>query len=373
MKIACYTDIHNQQVMLNYPTVLRRSAVVAADNTLEEFGKVDLAIVGGDNVSDYPYWNRSCALPYRNWLDLKQKLTANFARTAQRERVLYVNGNNDLILGDLPTAENPPYNTCEFYHAGPMKQTLGELAQDEYYGVYAKSKGKQAGMYHLAFHYVIDGIDFFGLNIDPDSAFDTHDGVFNRHALLWLKSKLAQIDPQGNRLIFVVGHLSTYCRKYGKIELCCAAEEAEALLSTFAGHRNLFYLFGHEHGQSCVYTDSASGVIPVGKDLRPVTQALRPQPEILEKTAFHLVHMGGLRPFLTEKKFEFFEPDGLTGTLPGVPEERYYEATGTPKLAQYLLMEVCADAVTLQYRNTGTLAGYTQNDKPKAYTVKLRK
>ena len=55
MKIACYTDIHNQQIMLNYPAVLRRSAIIAAENTLKEFGKTDLSIIGGDNVSDYPY------------------------------------------------------------------------------------------------------------------------------------------------------------------------------------------------------------------------------------------------------------------------------------------------------------------------------
>ena len=61
MKIACYTDIHNQQVMLNYPTVLRKSAIIAAENTLKEFGKADLSIIGGDNVSDYPHWDRSCA------------------------------------------------------------------------------------------------------------------------------------------------------------------------------------------------------------------------------------------------------------------------------------------------------------------------
>lgn len=36
MKTACYTDIHNQQAMLNYPTVLRKSAVIAAENTVAE-------------------------------------------------------------------------------------------------------------------------------------------------------------------------------------------------------------------------------------------------------------------------------------------------------------------------------------------------
>lgn len=55
MKIACYTDIHNMQLMLNMPTVLRKSAFIAADNTVKEFGKTDLSVIGGDNVSDYPY------------------------------------------------------------------------------------------------------------------------------------------------------------------------------------------------------------------------------------------------------------------------------------------------------------------------------
>lgn len=38
--------------MLNYPTVLRKSAIIAAENTLKDFGKADLSIIGGDNVSD---------------------------------------------------------------------------------------------------------------------------------------------------------------------------------------------------------------------------------------------------------------------------------------------------------------------------------
>ena len=179
---------------------------------VEEFGKVDLSVIGGDNLSDYPHWNRSCALPYKNWLDIKEKLVKNFARTAKGEKVLYVGGNNDPIIGDFPTRDNPPYNTCEFYESGPMKETLGELADGEYYGVYAKAKGPQAGLYHLAFHYVIDGIDFFGLNVDPDDAFDNHDCGYNRESLVWLKEKLRTVDPEGNKLIFVVGHLSVTSR-----------------------------------------------------------------------------------------------------------------------------------------------------------------
>ena len=44
----CFTDIHNQQAMLDYPTVLRKSYLTAAENAVKEFGKADLAIIGGE-------------------------------------------------------------------------------------------------------------------------------------------------------------------------------------------------------------------------------------------------------------------------------------------------------------------------------------
>ena len=66
----CFTDMHNQSAMLDYPTTLRRSLVSANKLAVEEFGLADLVICGGDNVSDYPYWNKSCALPKKNFLDI---------------------------------------------------------------------------------------------------------------------------------------------------------------------------------------------------------------------------------------------------------------------------------------------------------------
>ena len=63
MTVFGFTDIHNQQAMLDFPTTLRKSARIAAADAEAEFGKADLTLIGGDNVSDYPYSNRSCWLP----------------------------------------------------------------------------------------------------------------------------------------------------------------------------------------------------------------------------------------------------------------------------------------------------------------------
>ena len=125
----CFTDIHNQQAMLDYPTTLRKSYLTAAENAVKEFGKADLAIIGGDNVSDYPEWDKSCALPKKNFLDLKQKLNAVAESTTKSGKVLYVSGNNDYILGDIGTAENEPYNTTDFYDY--MEKSFGVLPEAE--------------------------------------------------------------------------------------------------------------------------------------------------------------------------------------------------------------------------------------------------
>ncbi len=381
MKIACYTDIHNQETMLNLPTTLRTSAVEAARLTAAEWGQVDLGIVGGDNVSDYPHWNRSCAMPYNNWLDIKAKLVGNFAAIAKDERVLYVDGNNDLILGDLPTADNPPYNTCDFYHTGPMKETLGVLKEEEYIAKYAAAKGEQAGLHFLCFHYVIDGVDFFGLNLDPDTAFNSHDGTYSDEALAWLKKKLDAIDPAGNKLLFVVGHLSATVLKDGTtLREDMDEHQRTALYTALAGHRNLFYLYGHVHGQHFAHTRSATGILHFDRDFIPIVpgEADNSRQVLTAPAAFHTVHMGGLRPFkeytpgLVEQPY--FHQDIVEGDLPecGLPADPSdYAATATPRLAQYLLIETYPDRVVFGYRNTGDLPGYAVEDKPAAYTVWL--
>ena len=379
MKIACYTDIHNQQTMLNIPTVLRGSAVKAVAMTKAEWGQADLVLIGGDNVSDYPHWNRSCALPYKNWLDIKEKMVSAFGSAARDQRVLYVDGNNDLILGDLPTAENPPYNTCEFYFSGPMKDTLGVLDEKEYIAKYAASKGEQAGLHLLCFHYVVDGVDFFGLNIDPDDAFNNHDCNYNTEALRWLRHKLNQIDPDGNKLIFVVGHLSaTTVKNESSIVETMPQQHKDALYDAFNGHRNLFYLYGHVHGQGYTHAETCTAVLhfdatakpyPLPKGVTDSRAALPGDASI----GFHTVHMGGLRPFYAEVNGVnlYFETDNLRGMIPGDKEEHSYKSTATPKLAQYLLIETFADRVEFKFRNTGSFEGFTPTDLPAPYTVWL--
>ncbi|MBQ7321407.1 MAG: hypothetical protein IJW99_04870 [Clostridia bacterium] len=361
----CFTDIHNQQSMLDYPTTVRRSLIQAKELAMAEFGVADIALVGGDNISDYPHWNKSCALPKKNFLDIKQKMHVCISESAADGKVLYVTGNNDMILGDIGTAENEPYNTTDFYDL--MDGAFGALPASERLILVSKEKPRE--LYWGAFHYTVNGIDFIGINIDPDTAFNSHEGCYNNETLLWVKNKIDEIDPDGDKPVFVVGHLSAIYYFHGE-NLCETMVNGDRTLfyDIFKGHRNAFYLYGHVHGESSCYRDFSSGaVLHLNERNEPLDANLQGTDSRGKDYAYSLVHMGGLRPFGRK----YFEEDGMSG-YGGETEVKHHPNTATPKLAQYLVFEVYGDRVVFYIRNTGSLEGYDQKDILKEYTVYLR-
>lgn len=361
----CYTDIHNQQAMLDYPTTVRKSLVQAKDLAIEEFGISDIAIVGGDNISDYPHWNKSCALPKKNFLDLKSKMHACIAESAKCGKVLYVAGNNDMILGDIATEENEPYNTTDFYDL--MDNAFGELPENERIALVSTEKPNER--YLGAFHYVVNGIDFIGINIDPDTAFNSHEGYYSNETLIWVKNKMDEIDPDGNKCVFVIGHLSAiYVEENGDLRETMINGDTTLFYNIFKGHKNAFYLYGHLHGEHYCYRDFTSGaILHLNGENLPLDSNLKETDNKGKEYEFSLVHMGGLRPF---NKI-YFENDGLEG-YGGEDKLQYFSHTATPKLAQFMVFEVYSDRVVFYIRNTGSHELYNKNDKLKEYTVYLQ-
>lgn len=358
----CFTDIHNQQSMLDYPTTLRKSLIQAKELAMKEFGSADIALVGGDNISDYPHWERSCALPKKNFLDIKAKMHACISSSVSDGKVLYVAGNNDMILGDIETEDNAPYNTTDFYDL--MDDAFGVLPENE--RIVVTSQKKPSERYLGAFHYVVNGVDFIGINIHPDTAYNTHEGYYSDETLIWVKDKLNEIDPVGTKPVFIVGHLSAiYYFNDGNLVETMVNGNRSLFYDIFKGHKNTFYLYGHVHGENSCYKDFSSGAIlhiddcgmPIGQNLKEIDSRGKAY-------AYSFVHMGGLRPFGRQ----YFEDDGMSG-YGGVNEVKYHPNTATPKLAQFLVFEVYQDRVVFHIRNTGTFEHYDQKDKLKEYTV----
>ena len=361
----CFTDIHNQQSMLDLPTTVRGSLVKATELATKEFGLSDVAVVGGDNISDYPYWNRSCALPKKNFLDIKAKMHACISDSVVSGKVLYVAGNNDMILGDIATEENEPYNTTDFYDL--MDSAFGELPKTE--KLILTSNEKPNELYWGAFHYVINGIDFIGVNIDPNTAFNSHEGYYSDETLAWVKNKLDEIDPNGTKCVFVVGHLSAiyYFNNGHLCETMCNGNRT-LFYDIFKGHKNAFYLYGHVHGEdSCYRYHSSGAVLHIDENDKPLDRNLAEKDSSDKQYEYTFVHMGGLRPFGAK----YFESDGIEG-FGGEKERQYYPNTATPTLAQFLVFEVYEDRVVFHVRNTGTHEDYHRDDKLEEYTVYLR-
>lgn len=361
----CFTDMHNQQSMLDYPATLRKSVIQATELAVKEFGLADLAVVGGDNVSDYPYWNRSCALPKKNFLDIKSKINACISSSVKDGKVLYVAGNNDMILGDIGTEDNEPYNTTDFYDI--MNEKFGELSNLE--KIILSSEQKPEELYWGAFHYVVNGIDFIGINIDPNTAFNSHEGYYSDATLRWVKNKIDEIDPYGIKPVFVIGHLSAiYYYNDGNLKETMINGDRQLFYDMFKGHKNAFYLYGHVHGERACYKEYTSGaILHINEDNMPIDNNLNGSNSKNKEFSYTFVHMGGLRPFSSK----YYNSDGVEG-FGGLSEKKYYISTGTPKISQYLVFEVYEDRVVFNMRNTGDLEGYSQQDKLKEYIVYFR-
>ena len=360
----CFTDIHNQQSMLDYPTTLRRSLIQATELAVEEFGLADIAIIGGDNISDYPDWDKSCALPKKNFLDIKAKIHTCVSSCVKDGKVLYVAGNNDMILGDIATKDNEPYNATDFY--SEMNEAFGTLSSSE--KIFLHSVQKPNEEYWGAFHYTVNEVDFIGINIDPNTAYNSHDGYYGDETLLWVKNKLNEIDKTGIKPIFVVGHLSAvYYQNGNNLQETMSFGNKKLFYDIFKGHKNAFYLYGHVHGEDACYKEYTSGaILHIDKNGVPIGVNLNETDSKGKNYAYTFVHMGGLRPF----KEESFQNDGLVG-YGGGKVQQYFVGTGTSRLAQYLVFEVFKDRVVFHIRNTGDMQGYTQEDKLKEYIVYL--
>ena len=184
--------------------------------------------------------------------------------------------------------------------------------------------------------------------------------------MIWVKNKLNEIDPDGTKPIFVVGHLSAiYYYNDGLLKETLINGNRELFYKIFEGHKNAFYLYGHVHGERACYKEYSSGaVLHINSDRLPIDKNLSSSDSLGKEYSCTFVHMGGLRPFGNQ----YFENDALTG-YGGTDIPELHPGTATPTLAQYLVFEIYEDRVVFHIRNAGTLDGYRVTDKLKPYTV----
>ncbi len=375
---ACFSDMHNTFTMLepNNSTgdyVLRKTHVRAVELIREKYGLLDVVMVGGDLMSDYPRWDESGCWPYKYYVEYKQLLVDLFAGLTKDGKVMYVAGNHDYAQGELatdaPHTATGNYNSSEFYFTGPMNATLGVLNDKDMHWVVGTHTGDK---YLLGYHYEVNGVHFFGLAPDPDNPniWSKQTYGFHTDTLEWFKNRLEEIDPDGDEIIFVNCH---YHMAHRVNDVISGGQADKDFLPIIKGHRNLFWMYGHVHTGEEDIAQSHTSEMVVHYDNKGNTinsPAIADSYGNAENRGPTTVYMGAGRIDYNSKYFGTDKVYGYGGYSSG---NNTYSTTATPKICQVMYFTVYEDRVVFQSINVGTYTGYTENDIIAPYTVYLYK
>ena len=380
----CFTDVHNNFAMLE-PTnntgdyVVRKNVNPMIDLILETEGAVDLVMVGGDLMSDYPHWNASGNWPYKYFVEYRALLVQTFARLSKDGKVIYCGGNHDYGQGenatDCPHTEKGNYNSTDFYFGDVgMRQSMGELAEEDMFWKIGEHTGDK---YLICYYYKVNGVHVLGLAPDPDIIWSKQGDGFSEESLQWLSAKLDEIDPYGTEVIFINCHYpldNTYEQEDGSLTISNNGYNSQKLTPVYAGHRNLFHFFGH--WESWYHDYSSKAVIHYNSAKKPVViegnETDSTQVISFSQRSFNAVNMGHFRPMYNDSP-DMFEKDYVIGDA-GFGGNRYtHGSTCTPKCGQGMYVAVYEDRIEFTMKNIGDYEGLTTDDILETYTVWLYK
>ena len=394
-----FTDVHNNFAMLE-PTnstgdyIVRKNVDAMIDHLLATEGAVDLVMVGGDLMSDYPNWNKSGNWPYKYFVEYRALLDKTFARLSKDGKVVYNGGNHDYGQGeaatDCPHTEDGNYNSSDFYFGDVgMRQSIGELSEDDMFWKIGRYTGDK---YLIAYHYEMNGIHIMGLAPDPDIIWSSQGDGFSDESLEWMKKKLKEIDPDGTEIIFVNCHYplhNSYETTDGECSYpsqCVCENDSQTicirrnsynekkLAPVFKGHSNLFHFFGH--WESWYHDNTVKAVIHYNKAGTPLVMNGNEteSTEILHSSlrSFTSVNMGHFRPMFNDSP-QMFEREILSGYGGYTKYAVQHGSTRTPQCGQGMYVKVYEDRIEFTMKNIGTYAGLTTEDILSTYTVYLYK
>ena len=379
-----FTDVHNNFAMLeptnNYGKYIVRGNVdLAIDTLLDTVGPVDVVLVGGDLMSDYHSWNSSGAWPYKYFVEYREILVETFKRLSKDGKVSYVAGNHDYGQGELSTdgpGKGGSYNSCDFYFGDVgMRQDWGELPEED---MFVKVGTKTGEKYLLAYYYEVNGIGFVGLSSDHDKIWSSQGSGFDAECLKWLDKKLDEVDPNGNKIIFVNCHYffdnRTAINEDGTNRYASVEYDREALTPVYLGHKNLYHIFGHGE---VWFSDTTVRYVSHHNKQGKVIDVKGTETESTEVVQyanrdFTLVYGGHFRADANAYP-EWFKNDYVIGYA-GLSYYGYtHRSTCTPRVAQGLYIEVFEDRIVFTMKNFGDYPGYRTEDLIEPYTVYLYK
>ena len=367
---ACFSDFHNNFTMLEPPYRVRQTVELAAKVYSDEGFNADVVLVGGDCQSDYPLWNHSGWLPYEYFIGARDKTDKVLAGIAKGGKVAYVAGNHDYAQGEAAT-DGPglggSYNSADYYFTGSMKDTLGELPDEDCLIKVCEHNGEK---YLLGYRYNINGVDIMGLSPDPDALWDNQGFDMSEEIMSWAENKLNEIDPDGNKPIIVFCHFQIATRYNGELRYMPGYDRRA--VKAFGRHKNLLYLYGHVHNPAYMCREKTSEMIVhynTDGEVQPMTLTEDSSREVFANESERSFCTTVMGQFRIDYIKEYFEEDNLPGYAGFTDKLHSFPSTATPKVAQGLIVNVYDDRMELITRNFGSFPGFETEHKLAPYTI----
>ncbi|MBQ0102369.1 MAG: metallophosphoesterase [Firmicutes bacterium] len=366
------SDVHNCFAMLDPPYVFRKNVTGAIKQFVKKQGPADVFLMGGDLISDYPSWNSSGHWPYKYFLEYRELVQKECAKATKDGKVFYVAGNHDYAQGELAKdgpGKNGSYNSFDFYN-GIMDKNCGTLAAGDKFEITGTHTGEK---YLLAYHYEVNGVHIMALSPDPDLVYNDQVYGFNKDSLKWVDAKLKEIDPDGTEVILFMSHYVIKTR-YSNGLFSSPGQAYNDLAEIMNGHKNLVYLYGHNHTATENMAKEYTSDIVFATNGKNFALVDKKQSEICEYTDHDYIsaYMGAGRIDYDGKYGYLFNNDVVYGDG-GLGSRQAIQTTATPKLGQSLYIKVYEDRLVFQYLNYGTYDDYSTDDIVKPYTIYLAK
>ncbi len=248
LTIGCLSDIHNQNSMINANIAdirIRQSFLTTLDSMQRE--GVDMLVLGGDYTSDVTISEAQ----WKQVRDLMVNATRNVFQAEQAKPVIYLTGNHDYEVANFDALPKQ-WNAADYYNY-PMKEDIGELSEDDCYYETADNSTSEKMRILAAFHYVVGGFDFVVLNPGKYFFASAWDYQVTNNAANWIDRKLPEIySDNPEKTVFFLHHLPLPSQngvQSGKT-LQSNAASTTLLEKVLSKHKNLIYLYGHDHSTS---------------------------------------------------------------------------------------------------------------------------
>lgn len=259
LTIGCISDIHTERSLIdcaNLDDISLRGSFSMIVDRMRRDEKIDVLLMGGDYTSDV-------TIPLANWQRTRSIIVDEARRAfpagSTETPVIYVAGNHDYEVANF---DNIPkqYNAGDFY-SYPMREDVGELADDECFYEVAENGDLPEQRLLAAYHYELKGFHFVVLNTAKYFFKNAWNYKYSIESVQWVASKLEQICRGDNSKTIIFGiHVpfadsnSLSSPSKGMVD----DDAAHLLKQTLAQYPNLIMLYGHDHGKDTSYSREKS-------------------------------------------------------------------------------------------------------------------